>query len=133
MALSKPLYFHFRLLNPVLPGHQPNSKGGVTVCFVPESNGSLSAGVAVCSPEDTYCKRVGRLISHGRAKKALHGKSEDPKILSFYIPSATAEQMSLVAASAKLLAYNAMTRICNRRNYTRLGFLCFLHGEEPHV
>jgi hypothetical protein len=64
-----PFYFHFRLKD--LSNPRSDLTNGVTVCFLPKHKDEsvyLSAGIAVCSNVDNYCKRIGRNISFARAK-----------------------------------------------------------------
>jgi len=42
----------------------------VTVCILKEE-AKFARGVAVCSDKDISCKRIGRAIAKGRAKKAF--------------------------------------------------------------
>jgi hypothetical protein len=52
--------------------HQPDSRGGETVCVIKDhENNVVASGHAICSPEDNYCKRIGRVKSYGRAMSAL--------------------------------------------------------------
>ena len=62
---DKPFFFHIR--NDLLK----NDKNAVTVCFVPKVVGEkiFSIGVAICNKKDTFNKKLGRLISEGRARK----------------------------------------------------------------
>lgn len=46
--------------------------GGTTTARVTLANGREYWGVASCSNKDTFCKRIGRDISLGRA---LHGRA----------------------------------------------------------
>lgn len=46
---------------------QPLPHGGVTVCYLP-SEGKAKIGIAMCSPEQNFNRKIGRLISEGRAK-----------------------------------------------------------------
>ena len=56
---AKVMHFRFRGGNGVLP------RGGVTVA-IDEKNGRWAA--AWCTPEDNYCKRLGRMIALGRLR-----------------------------------------------------------------
>lgn len=48
------------------------SKGGTTICYIEnEDNQVVVSGMAVCSKEDQYNKKIGRAISLGRAMKEL--------------------------------------------------------------
>jgi hypothetical protein len=50
----------------------PMTKGGKTVCTLVDGQGAMLAqGVAMCSLDDSFNYRLGRLISCGRAKKKL--------------------------------------------------------------
>jgi hypothetical protein len=50
------------------------TKGGLTIVAVELPNGNVVRGVANCSPQDNYNKRVGREIAFGRLLKKLeHG------------------------------------------------------------
>lgn len=63
--MQKNQYYHFRL-------HDENgnvvSKGGVTVCILVSPEG-YKTGVALCSPEDNFCKKIGRGIAFSDALK----------------------------------------------------------------
>lgn len=46
-------------------------RGGTTICYLEdEENNVLSRGYATCSKTEQYNKRIGRLISQGRALKS---------------------------------------------------------------
>jgi len=50
----------------------PSEHGGYTQCFVYDGERNLKAtGIAECSPLDSFCYRIGRAISRGRALKSL--------------------------------------------------------------
>ena len=54
------------------------NKPRVTICEE-EVGGLKAVGIAVCSLKDNPCKKVGKAIAAGRAKKAwAHGVNEDP-------------------------------------------------------
>ena len=44
-------------------------KPRVTVCLL-QNNDTLSRGIAICSEKDHFNKAIGRMIAHGRAKRA---------------------------------------------------------------
>jgi len=51
---------------------EPAARGGETHCFVKDADSRVVAtGVAHCSLKDTFCYRLGRNISKGRALKRL--------------------------------------------------------------
>jgi hypothetical protein len=51
---------------------EPSPRGGYTVCDVYDSKGNcVSRGCAECSHKDSFCYKIGRDISRGRALKAL--------------------------------------------------------------
>lgn len=58
-------FIHFRVMEDGEYGgsNTPSARGGVTICYNPELR---RIGIAVCSPEDNYCKKIGREISEGR-------------------------------------------------------------------
>lgn len=52
-------------------------RGGKTICYLENDNNEVVAtGVARCSDEDSYVKKIGRDISLGRALKELADRSE---------------------------------------------------------
>lgn len=65
----KELYYYHRDVN-----YRPVE----TVCLLSTSNGEhYSRGIALCSPEDSPCKKFGRKVARGRAMKALlNGKEK---------------------------------------------------------
>lgn len=65
MNSNTPKFVHFRHLQ---PNEKPSPKGGVTVCYLPHSGGTVLAA-SVCSPKDNFNKKIGRTISMGRAQK----------------------------------------------------------------
>ena len=44
-------------------------KNRFTIAIVPTSETSVDVGVAVCSKNDTFVKKIGRQIAEGRARK----------------------------------------------------------------
>jgi hypothetical protein len=53
-------------------GWTPSPRGGYTICRIyTNDNELLAAGLAECSPRDSFCYKLGRDISRGRALKAL--------------------------------------------------------------
>jgi hypothetical protein len=62
---------HSRILQNTFPKLLPSPRGGRTYCYLEdESNVPVVTGVAYCSKEDQYNKKIGRAISLGRALKA---------------------------------------------------------------
>lgn len=63
-------YIHFRLKELVNP-HSFNphlrisAKGGYTVAYFVDL-GEIKFALSTCSPEDRYCKRIGRDVAEGR-------------------------------------------------------------------
>ena len=54
-----------------LTAWQPLPKGGMTVCLiVSDSDEVVSMGVALCSPRDNFCYRVGRDKARDRAEES---------------------------------------------------------------
>lgn len=47
-------------------------KGGTTVAFKENEDGSVSFAIAKCSPKDNFCRRFGREASMGRLLKNKH-------------------------------------------------------------
>jgi hypothetical protein len=47
------------------------SNGGITIAILKNTDGTLNWGFAKCNKTDTYCKRIGRNIAIGRAKKYI--------------------------------------------------------------
>lgn len=88
---NRPIFFHFRLQAraDVLGGQLVETKGGLTICVVPndpegnkpEDEGVL--GIAICSPVDSFSKKLGRHIALGRARCP---KDLDLKIERFPLP-----------------------------------------------
>jgi len=60
---NKPFYFHFR--------EDDRYLNGITVCMKPVSEGKqvFKVGVACCTPQDNFSKKIGRSIAAGRAEK----------------------------------------------------------------
>jgi hypothetical protein len=50
----------------------PAVKGGKTICYREEDDGTIYYTVAKCSNRDNFCRRTGRLISRGRFEKNPH-------------------------------------------------------------
>lgn len=65
MNSNTPKFVHFRHFQ---QNERPSPKGGVTVCYLPDSEGTVLAA-SVCSPKDNFNKSIGRKISMGRAQK----------------------------------------------------------------
>ena len=58
------LFLHLRLwTSHLMPGL--SQVGGVTVCFIEENDGALSCGLAVCSPEHTFSRKLGESRDEG--------------------------------------------------------------------
>jgi hypothetical protein len=49
----------------------PMPRGGYTRCYVYDQDYLMATGLAECSPRDSFCYKIGRDISRGRALKAL--------------------------------------------------------------
>lgn len=61
-------------LEPYCRGHtswEPAARGGKTVCVVLQNGEPVCSAAAYCSLEDSFCYRIGRAISAGRALKKL--------------------------------------------------------------
>jgi hypothetical protein len=64
---ARHFFRHYRVFDG-FAAESPLPYGGVTIfCQFDEDNLTAYYGVAVCSPLDNYCKRIGRLIAQGRA------------------------------------------------------------------
>jgi len=61
-------YFQFRQKEKNKEGKLVSSpKGGATVCCVVAGDEDFILGIAICSPEDSFNKKLGRSIAFGRA------------------------------------------------------------------
>jgi hypothetical protein len=68
---------------PVLPPHQPDPRGGKTICKVHDDRGRLvSVGIAYCHPKDNYVKAEGRKLALARARGALVHHTVSDRLLS---------------------------------------------------
>ena len=57
-----------------------NPIGGITVCGIYDSAAnSISVGYAKCSKKDSFSKKLGRIISHGRATNPVSSIKAFPK------------------------------------------------------
>lgn len=84
---NKPFYFHFR------DGQYLN---GVTVCAKPVNEGEqvFKVGVACCTPQDNFSKRVGRSIAEGRSEisnKTIEASNFDELLKKAQLVSQEAE------------------------------------------
>jgi len=61
-----PRFYHFRLRS-----SKGIARGGVAVHVDLVNGDTLQFATAVCSPQDTYCKKLGRRIAEGRAKAGV--------------------------------------------------------------
>ena len=52
----------------------------LTACLLKEKD-QIARGLAICSFQDSPCKRIGRAIAKGRAKKALKRQESSNGIL----------------------------------------------------
>ena len=108
MKTDKPQFYHFRLVDQEYLD-QPASKGGVTICFVPNSVGGYAAGVAICSNFENYNKKIGRLIAEGRTRKA---KPDDRRYLPLVIGKDWAEtDEEAMNITAELIATESAYRV----------------------
>jgi len=82
-------YLHFR---PFRKDGRLLARGGVTVCYLPRSDGKVVFGLAVCSILDIYCKRTGRRL----AKAVAVGGKEMPGVGSKTPEAASFLPMGLV-------------------------------------
>ncbi len=79
MKAIKARFYHFRIIkqDEVKPNEfNLSTTGGVTVCAI-EKNGSTLVGISVCSHEDTYHKKYGRMRSQGLAMSTNKFKKID--------------------------------------------------------
>lgn len=58
-------YIHLRARN---PNNTPITKGGTTIAWRINSDGSLEIAVAHCHFKDNFCRRIGRAIAEGRMR-----------------------------------------------------------------
>lgn len=50
-----------------------NSRGGATLAYTDNGDGTVVGALAYCNPKDNYCKAYGRAKSSGRLKQnAVH-------------------------------------------------------------
>jgi hypothetical protein len=69
-AVNKILLFA-QTVSTLRPKHAISPHGGWTLAQVFKGDELVAEAVAVCSPRDNYCKRIGRDIATGRALKEL--------------------------------------------------------------
>jgi hypothetical protein len=60
-------FYHFRDLN-----DYSNQFNGVTVAVIVPRRGEVCVGTAICSKDDQFNKKRGRVIAQGRAEKKLY-------------------------------------------------------------
>jgi hypothetical protein len=51
--------------------HQFNDGSHLTICKLLQKGVTIAIGIAICSPRDTYDRKLGNIISCGRALKAI--------------------------------------------------------------
>jgi len=108
MQSPQTIFLHFRLCG--RHGHLLGN-GRVTLCFIPLPSGLLSCGVAVCSPQDRFSRRIGRLISEGRVRKRKGGWD---KYFRRAIRKEQAGDQNAIRAFATEVARKWMERLCDR-------------------
>ena len=57
---------HYRVIG---QDGQINSRGGATLAYTDNGDGTVVGAVAYCNPKDNYCKAYGRAKSAGRLKQ----------------------------------------------------------------
>ncbi len=67
-------YLHMREYD----GFDILGRGGKTICYKEEDDGTIIYTIAYCSSRDNFCRRIGRAISRGRFQSSLH-RCEIPK------------------------------------------------------
>ena len=94
--------YHFRIVVPRASGsYTVDSRGGVTVVYRKQADGSYRMACSVCSMDDNYSLRIGRQMASGYANSDAH------KPLSFSTPL-TASNASAVAHAIAFAAATSM-------------------------
>lgn len=66
------LKFEYRHIRNYDEHHTVRPRGGMTICYVCNEGGDvLETAYSQCHPNDNFNKKLGRLISSGRAIKKL--------------------------------------------------------------
>jgi hypothetical protein len=80
---DKIYYMHFR---------NGGQRGGVTIAVRRANETTFEFGIAICSPEDQFCRWLGRRIARGRMQKARPRGIIDPARLSGVVRCGPDEQ-----------------------------------------